>query len=289
MRIIVTGATGFLGSKLVLKLAEKHEVLALTRSGADEALPGLQAIACDLCENFDISALPNKIDSIVHLAQSRRYREFPESADDMFAVNVLGTYNLLEYARKAGAKNFVLASTGSVYAPSPNLCHEDTAVAPTDFYAASKLAAENISWPYEAFMKVSALRLFYVYGPGQTDKLVAGLVNRIKADQALKISGSKGGVALNPTFIDDVVSVFMQAVEQSWDGVYNVASAEAVTIRELGQAIAKALNTQVKFEISGGDEPISVLPDLSRLDQRVNTSSFIGLDEGLKKMLLSGE
>lgn len=287
MRIVVTGATGFLGSKLVHKLADKHEVVALTRTGQWEAPDRMQSIACDLCKSIDLSKLPDKIDSVVHLAQSRRYREFPDGADDMFAVNILGTYNLLEYARKAGAKNFVLASTGSVYTPSPKNQDENSIVTPQDFYGVSKLAAENLLQAYRPFMRASALRLFYLYGSGQTDKLVANLINRVKSGQALAVPGEADGVSLTPTYIDDAVSVFVPAIEQSWDGILNVAGPETVTIRQLGQAIADALEGTASFEMKGGPEPVSVLPDLSRLNDLVDMSAFVTLSDGLRRMVQS--
>lgn len=285
MRILVTGATGFLGSQLVKKLAMQHEVFAVSRSGTMDAVSGVQVVKADLGADFDPSVLPGEIDSVVHLAQSARYRDFPDGADDVFSVNVSGTHRLFEYARKAKAKNFVMASTGSVYTPSPTPSREDVPVAPSDFYSASKLAAEDLLRPYGAFMKVSALRLFYLYGPGQKDKLIAILAKRIQSGQSLQISGSGDGIALNPTYIDDAVAVFTQAVEQSWEGVYNVAGPETVTIRELGNSIAAALGTQVNFDMVGGDEPVSVLPDLTRLNERIDTSSFVSLGDGLEKML----
>ena len=70
-----------------------------------------------MSELFEPTHLPSHIDGVLHLAQSHAYRDFPAGAVDMFRVNVASTASLLEYARRAGASRFYLASTGSVYEP----------------------------------------------------------------------------------------------------------------------------------------------------------------------------
>jgi UDP-glucose 4-epimerase len=105
MRILVTGAAGFIGRRLVQNLTRQHEVFGLSRRPSSPA----QSIQMDLSVGVDTAALPQRIDVVVHLAQSEYFREFPERADHIFAVNVESTFRLLEYARRAGASRFVLA------------------------------------------------------------------------------------------------------------------------------------------------------------------------------------
>src|SRR5262249_22562463 len=107
MRVLVTGATGLIGSALVERLARSSEVFALGRTSGLE-LEGVDWIRGDLSEPLDPATLPAKVDAVAHLAQSERYRDFPEGALDLFAVNVQSTAALLEYARGAGASAFVL-------------------------------------------------------------------------------------------------------------------------------------------------------------------------------------
>src|SRR5262249_12395477 len=108
-RVLVTGANGFIGRHLVAALARRHHVFGVTR-GLDSVprLAGVEWIEQDLGQPISSGLLPPRIDAVVHLAQSRSYREFPEKAADIFRVNVGSTQDLLDHARLAGAETFVL-------------------------------------------------------------------------------------------------------------------------------------------------------------------------------------
>src|SRR3954469_3026719 len=100
MRVPVTGANGFIGSHLLPELTARQEVIALTRSGPPpEAEPLVDWVVQDLAEPLMERKLPARIDAVVHLAQSARYKEFPDGAADVYAVNVHSTFQLLEWAR----------------------------------------------------------------------------------------------------------------------------------------------------------------------------------------------
>ncbi|WYX13204.1 NAD(P)-dependent oxidoreductase [Achromobacter xylosoxidans] len=162
-RILLTGATGFVGRHLVQQLVAGHEVLALSRREVPELTRlGVRCVLADLGANADLAAvLPaSGVDRIIHLAQSDGYRDFPGSAMDMFQVNVASTAALLDYAAKSGVKGFVLASTGSVYEPYAKPMDEASAQAPESHYARTKLAAELLAQSYSKLFNVCALRLF---------------------------------------------------------------------------------------------------------------------------------
>ena len=131
MKILITGCAGFIGRRLAAQFAREHEVYGATRQMA--GLPaGVMPVIADLsvpsmlCGLAQGGVLPDAIDAVLHFAQSSRYREWPDGADDMFAVNVGATQRLLEYARRAGAQRFIMASTGSVYLPSAMALREDS-------------------------------------------------------------------------------------------------------------------------------------------------------------------
>ena len=96
MRILVTGATGYIGARLCRLLldANENEVYSLQRPGHPQ-VAGLSAIDWDLSSPLDESILPKKIDAVAHLALARDFRRFPEGVAGLFAVNVRTTVELL--------------------------------------------------------------------------------------------------------------------------------------------------------------------------------------------------
>ena len=165
MRLIVTGATGFIGGYVVSEFSQDNEVIALSRDIASTIHKDrIKQIEQDLTLPLNRSKLPDRTDAVVHFAQSRFYRQFPEKAEDIFAVNVLSTMRLLEYARLTGSDCFVLASTGGIYGSGPGSFSESEQPRPEGFYAKSKLVAEMLAHSYQQFFRVVVLRFFFVYG-----------------------------------------------------------------------------------------------------------------------------
>lgn len=177
MRILVTGAAGFVGSHLLDRLEEGNELFPLVRTAQDA---DREWIVQDLSEPLDIARLPKRIDAVIHLAQSRRYREFPNGAEDMYAINVHSTFHLLEYARKAGAQSFLLASTGGIYGYSYEALVETSPANPLNFYLTSKHVAESLVGNYQAFFRTVVFRFFFAYGPGQEGMVVPTLLEKVR-------------------------------------------------------------------------------------------------------------
>ena len=190
MRVLVTGASGLVGSHARAALgAEGHHVVAVGRGGDVE---------CDLAREVPAVESVGELDTVVHLAQSARYKEFPEGVEDVVAVNVAATAGLLDLARRAGARRFVLASTGGVYAPSAGPLHESDPVSAAGFYPVSKRAAELLARAYDDLLEVVVLRPFFVYGPGQrAGMLVRAMAERVRGGEEIVLQGERGMV-FNP-------------------------------------------------------------------------------------------
>jgi len=256
-RILVTGSTGLLGVRVVeLGAALGHEMRAVGRSASRAAQGNVHSIAMDLSQPLDRSALPPRVDAVLHLAQSRRFREFPEGAKDVFAVNVARTAELLDYAHSAGASHFVLASTGGVYAPSATPLTEDSPLATEPaFYPASKLAAELLAHPYAGLMTVAILRFFFIYGPGQaSDMLMPRLVSTVREGRAIRLQGTDG-LSFNPIHVDDAAAATLAAVSLKDSATINVAGPVSVTLREIGEIIGAGLDKQPRFELENETSP----------------------------------
>jgi UDP-glucose 4-epimerase len=164
--ILITGATGKVGSRLAKRLVQQGlAVRALVRDAArasDLSEHGIILVTGDLMQPASLPAAVQGVDAVVHCAAFFRGAT-PEQAH---AVNNLGTQHLAQAAREAGVGRFVFTSTGLVYGPKGGaLSHEDDDCAPIDAYPQSKLAAEQMLLAIDG-LDVRILRLPFVYGDG---------------------------------------------------------------------------------------------------------------------------
>ena len=243
MRVLVTGGTGFTGEALLRVLASRGDaVYALHRpDGAKpENLNGLVPLPQDLAAPFD-TGLPSEIDAVVHLAQSRRYRDFPEGAADVFEVNANATVRLLDWAREAGARSFVYASSGAVYPPGPEPASEDQPVSPGNFYAASKRSGELACEQFRSELTAHVLRFFFIYGPGQRDMFLPGVLGRIRRDDEVALAG-ENGIRLNPVYVDDAVRAIVELLARPESMTVNVAGPDVLSMRELSEQAGQLLD-----------------------------------------------
>ena len=285
MRILMTGCTGFVGSSLGPRLvAAGHELFCVCRPESSIAFG--KTVVWDGASSTGLSRLPQEVDTIIHLAQSRSYRHFPADSREMFTVNVAMTMSLLEWAAQSRVKKFCLVSSGSVYEPFEGVLHEDAALAPGGFLGASKLASEIIARPFSSVFALNTLRLFFPYGPGQRDRLIPELIRRVRGGEAIQVTADGKGIRLVPTFVQDIVEVFLASLASSWTGTFNVATAEALSIREIAGLIGLQLGIEPKLELVDGMSS-NIVPDLSRLAARFDLNHFTRFEEGLRKTLNS--
>jgi len=290
VRILLTGASGFLGARVLPALAPDHDVHAVRRPGASGEAPQserVRRVEWDLAAAPPAGTLPAPLEAVVHLAQSRRYHEFPEGARDVFAVNVASTSALLDHAVHARAAQFVLASTGSVYEPYTGPLRESAAVAPTSHYAASKLAAEMLVRAYGARMRPCVLRLFSLYGPGQEGRLMATLARRVASGEPVRLPAAGDGMVLSPTHVDDVVHVLRVLLAEGWEGLLNVAAPAALSIREVAEILGEHLGRAPRFARDADLAAPTVVPDLSCLAERYDLARLRPFPEGVRDVVAS--
>jgi len=282
VRLLVTGVTGFTGSALVRALAERGEtVYALHRPGGApfERLTGVELVEQDLSSPLR-QGLP-KVDAVVHLAQSRRYREFPEGAADVFEVNASATARLLDWARMVGADSFVYASSGAVYAPGSEPAHEDLVPEPRNFYAASKRCGELACEQFRSQLRAHVLRFFFIYGPEQEAMFVPGILDRIRHGREVSLAGEHG-LRVNPVYVDDAVRAIMGALDAEESLTLNVAGPDAVSLRELADIAGRLLNRQPAFSV--GTPTADVIASIERL-QETGLGPRVGIEEGLARTI----
>lgn len=198
MKILITGASGFIGSNLVSSLygVKEYELHLIHRGleGIGSEIAGVFEYNVDLTHENWPARLPDiEMDVVIHLAQSNHYREFPAGAQDMFDVNVKSTFDLLEWSRKHNVKRFMFASTGSL-----NNRADDN----PSMYKSTKLIAEKLVNQYFEFFSTMNMRLYTVYGVGQTDKLIPNLIRKIKSGEPIKLDEN---VTVHPVHVSDCV------------------------------------------------------------------------------------
>lgn len=282
MKILVTGATGFIGQHLVPVLAKTHQVVALTRS-KQQVFSNVEWVVSDFCGDFDFSSLP-ACDGVIHLAQSEYYREFPERANDIFNVNVASTQMLLDYAAKCGCKHFIIASTGSVYEPYLGGLSESDVISPTSYYSRSKWASEVLAGSYLSQFSVASLRLFFPYGSGQKDKLIPTLIERIRKNDSIDLYGPEEGMVITPTHINDVIQAFEMALMDAWSGTVNIASNEVLSLRKITNVLAEKMNVLPQYRIQEGT-PFNIIPDVSQFITLRGNDSFIPFEKGIDDLV----
>ena len=279
MKILITGAAGFIGSNLLPRLSAEHEVVALTRKPESRSLAPGATIAVDLARSAANWQLPTRVDSVIHLAQANV--PFPDCANEMFAVNTVATQTLLDYARLAGARQFILASSGDVYGARLGLAKESDETHPESFYAVTKRASELLTFSYREYLQPCVLRLFQPFGPGQSNRLIPKLADRIRLGESVKLN-KDGRPHVTPFYIADVVSAFLRAVDGSLAGTVNLAGDTRVSVRELAGAIGCALGREPRFEETV-EEAGDVMGSNDLMKQTLGDWEMVSLTEGLAR------
>jgi len=225
MKILVTGATGKVGSRLTKRLAQRgDQVRALVRDRTRAAYlreDRIELIEGDLLDADSLTAAAHGVDAVIHCAAFFR----GATAEQAHSVNDLGTQHLGRAARAASVKRFVFTSTGLVHgATGGQLANEDDHCAPTAAYPVSKLAAERFLLAIEG-LDVRVLRLPFVYGDGDPHiEEVIPMMRGFPPNQRMSI-GHHADVAQAVACLLDVPSPVYR--------IYNVVDDEAPDLATL--------------------------------------------------------
>jgi nucleoside-diphosphate-sugar epimerase len=278
----VIGASGFIGRAVVARLiVDGADVLSFS-SHLNSIFKPLTGI---IAENFD---LPSDVDGIIYLSQSPYYRQVPDTIGHLWGVNVVSALRVAELARKRGVQCFIYASTGNVYSPGFLPHKENDSLRRDDWYALSKVHAEEGLSLYRSDLSTMAVRIFGVYGPGQTDKLVPNLAKSILAGQAIKLAPhpcdaeDSGGLRISLSYIDDVVDVLLQLIEKPGPEVINLAGPEVLSIKDIAEQIGKQCGVMPIFEFAHRSRSFDLVADVSRLLE-VCSPRFTPFSEGVKR------
>jgi len=257
-RILITGGTGFLGSRLALAFAPHNTVMVLGRSGKAPSRK-IKFIKADVRSKRFVSILATeKFDFIFHLAGNVDVGlSFLRPEYDL-EENILPTLRMLEFIKEKNLKTkFVYASSAAVYGACKDnkLSEEKSVPIPISNYGVSKLAAEHYvhSFAKQYGVRAISLRIFSLYGPGQQRQIVFDFIRKLKANPVtLEIIGD-GKQARDLVFVGDQVDNMLRIAEEAvYAGeVYNMGSSKLYTTIQIAKAVALAMDLSPRFIFSG--------------------------------------
>lgn len=285
MRVLVTGAFGFVGTAVVSRVAAAgHHVVALTHGDPRVVRPATAAaevVYGDVLKPDDMAKAVLGVDAVCHLAAMTRVRESFDQPDLYFAVNVDGTRNLMEAAVSEARKlekpvRFVHASTGAVYGtPESQPITEDVTPAPTNPYGESKLAADTLLLNCaEDMLGVVILRAFNIAGAsgGHADddltRIIPKAIAVARGDaNVLQVNGD-GTAVRDFVHVDDLARAFVAALATASPGrreVVNVGATPA-SVAQIIAAVEDATGQTLRLEhLPPKPEPPCLLADTSRI------------------------
>ncbi len=305
MNFLVTGGAGFIGSHVCERLLlDGHAVWAFDELNdfydpqlKRANLRAIQALAKpfeffhgDLCDNDAVNEVfaAVKFDQVIHLAARAGVRPSLEQPALYQRVNVEGTVNILEAARKTGVKKITMASSSSVYGVNAKVPFSESdpifsAVSP---YAASKLACEALGHVYHHIYKmdVAMLRFFTVYGPRQRpDLAIHKFTKLIAAGKAIPVFGD-GSTARDHTFITDILAGILACTQREFGfEIFNLGESQTIKLSELISLIENALGKKAIIErqpLQPGDVPIT-FADISKAQRMLGYAPKVKVEKGI--------
>jgi UDP-glucuronate decarboxylase len=297
-RVLVTGGAGFLGVHLCERLiARGDSVLCLdsfytsTRSGIAHLLdaPNFELIEQDVSVPLDVD-----VDEIFNLACPASPVHYQKDPVHTVRTNVSGAINMLELARKTGAK-ILQASTSEVYG-DPNVHPQLESywgnvnpIGPRSCYDEGKRCAETLFYDYhrQYGVNIRVMRIFNTYGPGMLagdGRVVSNFITQALENKPLTIFGD-GAQTRSFCYRDDLISG-MLALMGAGDDVMmpiNIGNPQECTMRTLAQTVIRMTNARSKITYSPlpQDDPVRRCPDIEQAKKLLNRQPQIGLEDGL--------
>ena len=300
MRVLVTGAAGFIGSRLTATLADQgHEVIGLdaltpyyepelkrARLGELGRLDGIETVAGDLNE-VELEPIVDECEAVFHLAAQPGVRASWTGFEQYVADNVLATQRLLAALEPDHVRRFVFASSSSVYGQVTGSVDESAPTRPYSPYGVTKLAAEALCGAYaQNFgLPVVSLRLFTVYGPGQRpDMATYRLIRASLLGEKFPMFGD-GSQVRSFTYVDDVVSAAIATLDHDVEPgtVVNVSGGATCSLTDVIDTVEAVTGLPVPIDRLGAEAGDVTRTDavIERAQRLLDWSPRPGLRDGV--------
>jgi dTDP-glucose 4,6-dehydratase len=301
MRVLVTGAAGFLGSHLTdALLAEGHTVLGVDNlcTGSRENLRHLEHdrkfefLELDICKEFD----PKRVGYVFNFASPASPEDYLRMGTETLMVGSLGTRNMLEIAKKYGAK-FLHASTSECYGdpdvhPQPeNYWGHVNPIGPRSVYDEAKRFSEALVMAYHRYngLNTRLVRIFNTYGPRlqmNDGRVISNFLTQSLKGDDLTIYG-KGDQTRSFCYISDEIEGILGLSRTEEHEPVNIGNPSEWTILECAKAVLRVTGSQSKISYRSlpQDDPVQRQPDISKARRLFGWEPKIDLETGLKLSL----
>lgn len=297
MRVLVTGGAGFIGSNIADAMAAHgHEVAVLddlSTGKETNVSPGIKLYRADIRDNDALTRVFDdfKPEIISHQAAKADVRESLQKPQLYAEVNIIGSLNVLENARRVGAQKVIYAGTGGATYGEPKELpvKEDHSVNPLDPYGASKHHVEHylFLYNYNYGLKYTVLRYPNVYGPRQNPFGEAGVIAiftyKMLNGETPTING-KGDKERDFCYVGDVARANVLALGAGDNEIYNIGSGVGTTINTLYEKLQSATGFRkpANYSPDKPGEVYKIYLDATKAGKELGWEANVGLDEGLK-------
>jgi len=303
MKVLVTGAAGFIGSAVVRELVARDvQVVALDgllgglypreekiqRWEQLGEIPGVHRFMLDLRDG-DLGALPNDITHVINEAAMPGLGPSWADFDLYSSCNLSAVARLIEQSKNWPLEKFIQVSTSSVYGREA-IGGEDLATAPVSPYGATKLAAEHLALAHhrESGFPVAVLRYFSVYGPGQRpDMAYRKFIANALGGRPIDIYGD-GTQSRSNTYIDDCVQGTLSALDKARLGeIYNISGESERSLNEALALIEESVGTSlaINYQPRARGDQDRTFGDSAKAQGELGFSHQVSLEEGLEKQV----
>ena len=294
MRIMLTGSSGMIGTRLFEKLLQlDHDVIGVDRKENkwNKSL-NKRTIKIDLLKRSDLIKLPKDIDLIIHLAANARVYELVKNPE-LALENMVTTFNVLEFARKNKVNKIIFSSSREIYGNSidENSMAEDKVKIESceSPYSASKISAEALIHVYRKAYEIDfvIIRFSNVYGMYDgSDRVIPLWIRQAIKNENLIIYGENK--VLDFTYIDGAINGVIKIIER-FDNIkaetFNIAYGKAVKLTYVANKIRELIKSESKITIKENrlGEVWKFQADISKAEKLLDYEPKVGIDEGLAK------